>query len=94
MAFYRVVEIFGSVNDRRSRGVLRDRPAGAIVATCRRAQARTDWQPQRFRATQRWPPRAAVHDSQDGRVLGFIFEARVNVATLNVELHQKYPVRG
>jgi len=27
-------------------------------------------------------------------VLGFIFEAGVNVLALNVELHQKYPVRG
>ena len=45
-------------------------------------------------ARQRWPARVAVHDSQDGRVLGFIVEARVNVLALNVELHQKYPVRG
>ncbi len=38
--------------------------------------------------------RQAVHDNQDGRVLGFLGEARVNVLELNLELDQKYPVKS
>jgi K+-transporting ATPase ATPase C chain len=38
--------------------------------------------------------RAAVQDNQDGRVLGFLGEARVNVLELNVELDQRYPVKS
>ncbi|HZA09142.1 potassium-transporting ATPase subunit C [Mycobacterium sp.] len=37
--------------------------------------------------------RQAVHDNQDGRVLGFMGEASVNVLQLNIELDQKYPVK-
>jgi K+-transporting ATPase ATPase C chain len=36
--------------------------------------------------------RQAVHDNQDGRTLGFLGEARVNVLELNIELNKKYPV--
>jgi K+-transporting ATPase c subunit len=36
--------------------------------------------------------RAVVHDNQDGRVLGFMGEARVNVLQVNLELDRKYPV--
>jgi len=38
--------------------------------------------------------RNAVHDNQDGRVLGFMGEPTVNVLQLNVELDQKYPVKS
>lgn len=38
--------------------------------------------------------RNAVHDNEDGRTLGFLGEARVNVLALNVELDQKYPVKS
>jgi K+-transporting ATPase ATPase C chain len=38
--------------------------------------------------------RNAVHDNQDGRTLGFIGQARVNVLQLNLELDQKYPVKS
>ena len=38
--------------------------------------------------------RQAVHDNQDGRNLGFLGEARVNVLQLNLELDQKYPVKS
>jgi K+-transporting ATPase c subunit len=38
--------------------------------------------------------RQAVRDNQDGRVLGFLGEARVNVLQLNIELDQKYPVKS
>jgi potassium-transporting ATPase KdpC subunit len=38
--------------------------------------------------------RKAVRDNQDGRTLGFIGEARVNVLALNLELDQKYPVKS
>jgi potassium-transporting ATPase KdpC subunit len=38
--------------------------------------------------------RQAVRDSQDGRTLGFIGQARVNVLQLNLELDQKYPVKS
>lgn len=38
--------------------------------------------------------RHAVHDNQDGRVLGFLGESRVNVLGVNLELDQKYPVRS
>jgi K+-transporting ATPase ATPase C chain len=38
--------------------------------------------------------RQAVHDNQDGRVLGFLGEARVNVLELNIELDKKYPVKS
>ena len=38
--------------------------------------------------------RELVLANQDGRVLGFLGEARVNVLQLNVELDQKYPVKS
>ena len=38
--------------------------------------------------------REVVRDNQDGRVLGFIGEARVNVLELNIELDQKYPMKS
>jgi potassium-transporting ATPase KdpC subunit len=38
--------------------------------------------------------RKAVRDNQDGRVLGFIGQARVNVLALNLELDQKYPAKS
>ena len=38
--------------------------------------------------------RQLVLANQDGRVLGFMGEARVNVMQLNIALDQKYPVRG
>ncbi|GAA0326271.1 potassium-transporting ATPase subunit C [Actinoallomurus spadix] len=37
---------------------------------------------------------AAIEDNEDGRVLGFIGEPRVNVLRLNLELDRKYPYRG
>ncbi|GLY78142.1 potassium-transporting ATPase subunit C [Actinoallomurus iriomotensis] len=37
---------------------------------------------------------AAIKDNEDGRVLGFAGEPRVNVLTLNIELDEKYPYRG
>jgi potassium-transporting ATPase KdpC subunit len=36
----------------------------------------------------------AVKDNEDGRVLGFLGEPRVNVLTLNIELDKKYPYHG
>ncbi len=36
--------------------------------------------------------RAVVRDNEDGRALGFIGEARVNVLQVNLELDRKYPV--
>ncbi|MGO9510611.1 MAG: potassium-transporting ATPase subunit C [Mycobacterium sp.] len=36
--------------------------------------------------------RAVVRDNQDGRVLGFMGEARVNVLQVNIALDRKYPV--
>ena len=36
----------------------------------------------------------AVRDHQDGRVLGFVGQARVNVLELNLELDQKYPAKS
>ena len=38
--------------------------------------------------------REVVHANQDGRVLGFMGEARVNVLQLNIALDEKYPVRS
>ncbi|SON61048.1 Potassium-transporting ATPase KdpC subunit [Mycobacterium simulans] len=38
--------------------------------------------------------RAVVRESQDGRVLGFMGEARVNVLQVNLELDRKYPING
>jgi potassium-transporting ATPase KdpC subunit len=38
--------------------------------------------------------RQAVRDNQDGRDLGFMGEARVNVLQLNIELDQKYPMKS
>jgi potassium-transporting ATPase KdpC subunit len=38
--------------------------------------------------------RQAVNDSQDGRVLGFIGQARVNVLQLNLERDEKYSVKS
>jgi K+-transporting ATPase ATPase C chain len=37
---------------------------------------------------------AAIKDNEDGRVLGFVGEPRVNVVQLNLELDKKYPLRG
>jgi K+-transporting ATPase ATPase C chain len=36
----------------------------------------------------------AIKDNEDGRVLGFVGDPRVNVLTLNIELDKKYPFRG
>jgi K+-transporting ATPase ATPase C chain len=36
--------------------------------------------------------RAVLRDNQDGRELGFMGEARVNVLQVNLELDRKYPV--
>ncbi|MDN3355042.1 potassium-transporting ATPase subunit C [Actinomadura sp. DC4] len=36
----------------------------------------------------------AIKDNEDGRVLGFLGEPRVNVLKLNIELDRKYPFRG
>jgi potassium-transporting ATPase KdpC subunit len=36
----------------------------------------------------------AIKDNEDGRVLGFMGEPRVNVLTLNIELDKKYPFHG
>ncbi|GAB2838693.1 potassium-transporting ATPase subunit C [Actinoallomurus bryophytorum] len=36
----------------------------------------------------------AIKDNEDGRVLGFIGDPRVNVLKLNIELDKKYPFRG
>jgi K+-transporting ATPase ATPase C chain len=38
--------------------------------------------------------RTAVRDNQDGRVLGFLGDARVNVLQLNIELDELYPLRS
>ena len=38
--------------------------------------------------------RAAVHDNEDGRDLGFLGEPRVNVLELNLELDEKYPAKS
>jgi K+-transporting ATPase ATPase C chain len=38
--------------------------------------------------------RQLVHANQDGRVLGFLGEANVNVLQLNIALDQKYPVKS
>ena len=38
--------------------------------------------------------RELVLANQDGRVLGFIGEARVNVLQLNIALDQKYPAKS
>jgi K+-transporting ATPase ATPase C chain len=38
--------------------------------------------------------RELVLANQDGRVLGFIGEAKVNVLQLNIALDQKYPVKS
>ena len=38
--------------------------------------------------------RNAIHDNEDGRVLGFMGEPTVNVLQLNVELDQKYPLKS
>jgi K+-transporting ATPase ATPase C chain len=36
----------------------------------------------------------AIKDNEDGRVLGFVGNPRVNVLKLNIELDEKYPFRG
>jgi K+-transporting ATPase ATPase C chain len=36
----------------------------------------------------------AIKNNEDGRVLGFIGDPRVNVLKLNIELDKKYPFRG
>lgn len=36
----------------------------------------------------------AIKDNEDGRVLGFLGDPRVNVLELNIELDKKYPFRG
>ena len=38
--------------------------------------------------------RAAVHDNEAGRTLGFFGEPRVNVLELNLELDEKYPAKS
>jgi len=38
--------------------------------------------------------RQLVLANQDGRVLGFIGEAKVNVLQLNIALDQKYPLKS
>jgi K+-transporting ATPase ATPase C chain len=38
--------------------------------------------------------RQLVLANQDGRVFGFIGEARVNVLQLNIALDEKYPVKS
>ena len=38
--------------------------------------------------------RELVLANQDGRVLGFIGEARVNVLQLNIALDEKYPAKS
>jgi potassium-transporting ATPase KdpC subunit len=38
--------------------------------------------------------RAAVRDNEEGRDLGFLGEARINVLELNLELDQKYPMKS
>ena len=38
--------------------------------------------------------RELVLANQDGRVLGFLGEAKVNVLQLNIALDQKYPVKS
>ncbi len=38
--------------------------------------------------------RVAISDNENGRALGFMGEPTVNVVMLNIELDQKYPVRG
>ena len=38
--------------------------------------------------------RAAVHDNEAGRTLGFLGEPRVNVLELNLELDEKYPAKS
>jgi potassium-transporting ATPase KdpC subunit len=38
--------------------------------------------------------RSAIHDNEDGRLLGFLGEPTVNVLALNVELDKKYPLKS
>ena len=38
--------------------------------------------------------RAAVHDNEAARTLGFLGEPRVNVLELNLELDEKYPAKS
>jgi K+-transporting ATPase ATPase C chain len=60
-------------------------PAYALLQAARVAKARGVSRDQIVKAMQ---------DNEDGRVLGFMGEPRVNVLNLNIELDRKYPFGG
>ncbi|HZE30174.1 MAG TPA: potassium-transporting ATPase subunit C [Actinoallomurus sp.] len=60
-------------------------PAYARLQASRIARARGITESQVLRA---------IKDNEDGRVLGFLGDPRVNVLALNIELDKKYPFRG
>jgi K+-transporting ATPase ATPase C chain len=60
-------------------------PAYALLQAARVARARGATRDQIVKA---------IKDNEDGRVLGFMGEPRVNVLNLNIELDKKYPFRG